>query len=256
MKTVYFIISIGLATVAAKSLEFTNEINGEICKLNQRYSDCATACPLSCGKKNFDRDDCPNDCSPGCECIDGYYLNKNLECVKPENCDPPNESRHSLLVANCGANQQFSFCRSPCPPSCGKKSISPCPFNCTSGCECLDGFFLNKNRECVKLEDCYHEKIPANPVCGVNETFNSCHRSCEFKCAADYLPKLIPMCVVRRKELYGIINGAYSRGKNWTAIVEAESKKCWTGCGCSDGFWRNSKGLCVKPENCFDHLNN
>ncbi|XP_074095952.1 uncharacterized protein LOC141525378 [Cotesia typhae] len=58
-------------------------------------------------------------CSPGCECKDGYYLNSTLDCVKPEDCVP--RTYHRILsVQNCGENQQFSFCRSPCPLTCGK----------------------------------------------------------------------------------------------------------------------------------------
>ncbi|CAD6242967.1 GSCOCG00009616001-RA-CDS [Cotesia congregata] len=151
-------VALAFAIAINPDLEFTNSIDMGQCKQNQRYSDCVTACPLSCGKKNLPKEDCPYPCSPGCECKDGYYLNSTLDCVKPEDCVPKTYDR--ILPVNCGENQQFSFCRSPCPLTCGKKPINPCPHNCTFGCECLDGYYLTKNKECVKQTDCPRRPKP------------------------------------------------------------------------------------------------
>lgn len=58
----------------------------EQCGENQRYSTCATACPLTC--ENYDNPPlvCPAICIFGCECEKGFVKTKDGRCVRPEDC--------------------------------------------------------------------------------------------------------------------------------------------------------------------------
>ena len=54
------------------------------------YTECATSCPKTCQNKNqnFDGIECKSECSPGCVCPEGYFLDagQNGTCVREESC--------------------------------------------------------------------------------------------------------------------------------------------------------------------------
>ena len=53
------------------------------------YTECTSNCPLTCSNKNQDISAlCSSDCSPGCECPLGEYIDfgKNGTCVPANHC--------------------------------------------------------------------------------------------------------------------------------------------------------------------------
>ncbi|GJQ77170.1 hypothetical protein Trydic_g14846 [Trypoxylus dichotomus] len=102
------------------------------CGPNKIYSNCASACPRSCG------DDggpviCPAICRIGCTCqgIGGILQEKD-----------------------CGPNMEFVSCGSGCPPKCGASNEPGiCPAICRIGCMCKSGY-VYKGEECVLPEQC------------------------------------------------------------------------------------------------------
>ncbi|XP_055604409.1 von Willebrand factor-like [Uranotaenia lowii] len=55
----------------------------------QDYSDCGTACPMTCNEYFTNPGDkvCPAVCVAGCFCKPGYILNHLGKCVKPIKCE-------------------------------------------------------------------------------------------------------------------------------------------------------------------------
>ncbi len=53
------------------------------------YTECTSSCPLTCSNKNQDTSVlCSGDCSPGCECPMGQFIDfgKNGTCVPEKEC--------------------------------------------------------------------------------------------------------------------------------------------------------------------------
>lgn len=61
------------------SIGFNNQ-----CGLNEEYTTCGTACPLTCEKPNVGP--CTMQCVIGCQCQKGYLRHKSGKCVKPGEC--------------------------------------------------------------------------------------------------------------------------------------------------------------------------
>ena len=60
----------------------------DICDASERYTSCKSDCPLTCATMN-QPPSCPapraEDCEEGCECKDGYVLEKN-KCIRNNTC--------------------------------------------------------------------------------------------------------------------------------------------------------------------------
>ena len=58
------------------------------CNLGKVHTECASSCPLTCANKNLQTKSCLADCTPGCECPTGYYIDmaKQGVCVKEIDC--------------------------------------------------------------------------------------------------------------------------------------------------------------------------
>nr|XP_003708656.1 PREDICTED: chymotrypsin inhibitor-like [Megachile rotundata] len=54
----------------------------------------------------------------------------------------------------CGPNEVFNECGSPCVDTCDKPASSVCSLSCKIGCECKPGFVRNKENKCVLTRDC------------------------------------------------------------------------------------------------------
>ena len=54
------------------------------CGYNEVYTNCGTACPLTCEKPNIGP--CTLQCVIGCQCKKGYLRNKFGKCVSPDKC--------------------------------------------------------------------------------------------------------------------------------------------------------------------------
>ncbi|KAI8128881.1 Chymotrypsin inhibitor [Lucilia cuprina] len=53
-----------------------------------------------------------------------------------------------------GANIEFNYCGTLCPPKCAESDKKPCSAECIPGCNCKKGFVLNSSNECVLPEEC------------------------------------------------------------------------------------------------------
>lgn len=58
-------------------------------KAFEYYTDCGTACPITCENKDNPPLFCTANCVVGCFCEDGYVRNSDGECVLPTNCPAP-----------------------------------------------------------------------------------------------------------------------------------------------------------------------
>ncbi|XP_054711275.1 papilin-like [Uloborus diversus] len=56
------------------------------CPENSVYSDCGTACPLTCDNYDNPPTACPLMCVSGCHCEKGFVKTEDGHCVRPENC--------------------------------------------------------------------------------------------------------------------------------------------------------------------------
>ncbi|KAE8135279.1 hypothetical protein BDV38DRAFT_252929 [Aspergillus pseudotamarii] len=56
----------------------------ESCPENQKWNNCGTACPPTCNSQS--NEICTMECVPGCQCIDGYVLNADDQCILESEC--------------------------------------------------------------------------------------------------------------------------------------------------------------------------
>lgn len=60
------------------------------CPGNKVYTECGTSCPKTCQNRNIhlSGSECIQDCSPGCVCPEGLYIDsgQNNTCVQAEDC--------------------------------------------------------------------------------------------------------------------------------------------------------------------------
>ncbi|KAJ1132150.1 hypothetical protein NDU88_010477 [Pleurodeles waltl] len=56
------------------------------CKENEKYSECNTACPLTCENYRKPPKVCIQMCVKGCACAGGYVKSASGACVRPEQC--------------------------------------------------------------------------------------------------------------------------------------------------------------------------
>lgn len=52
----------------------------------EEYTDCGSACPLTCDNPTGEDVMCIDVCVPGCFCKKGYVRDENGKCVEPKNC--------------------------------------------------------------------------------------------------------------------------------------------------------------------------
>ncbi|KAI2801562.1 hypothetical protein BLOT_009375 [Blomia tropicalis] len=81
------IFSLVLASIHSVPHKTTN---GIVCGANSRYSECASACPLTCQNVNNPPKYCVLMCVQTCECKRGFVIADNRtttgDCIRPENC--------------------------------------------------------------------------------------------------------------------------------------------------------------------------
>ncbi|CAB3399116.1 unnamed protein product [Caenorhabditis bovis] len=148
---------------------------------------------------------------------------QEIQCIRApcqrENCD----LTPSAPACSCGHNETFSSCYNACSePKCGDDSLKMCNRMCTQGCACNEGFYRNFDGICVLQEDC-EKPTETDSICASNEIFSKCFNSCLEK-----------KCQENRDEIC--------------------LEMCSEGCTCIDGFYRNSKGICVSREECDTFL--
>uniref|UniRef100_A0AC34FSN7 TIL domain-containing protein n=1 Tax=Panagrolaimus sp. ES5 TaxID=591445 RepID=A0AC34FSN7_9BILA len=67
----------------------------------------------------------------------------------------------------CGENEVWNECGSPCPPKCGQFKRPMCMTVCVPSCQCTRGFVRNFDGKCVSPEKCPIKAIlpfPEDPV--------------------------------------------------------------------------------------------
>ncbi|XP_045463874.1 chymotrypsin inhibitor Ani s 6-like [Harmonia axyridis] len=75
---------------------------------------------------------------------------------------------------SCPPNEIYNACGSACPSTCQKPKPSVCIALCVPGCYCKPTFIRDeKSGKCTSK--CY-------PICGPNESFDSCGSACTPTC--------------------------------------------------------------------------
>ncbi|XP_070383123.1 mucin-6-like isoform X2 [Dermacentor albipictus] len=127
----------------------------EMCKAvpNQEFSDCASACPLTCSE--LVPKSCTRQCVVGCACPPGYLRasNNTHECVPVSKCAPL-----------CPPNSSFELCQHGCEPRCGESlPADTCVPQCSSGdCVCKQGYaeaFVSQQTMCVRWNHCPQDSM-------------------------------------------------------------------------------------------------
>ncbi|XP_066586968.1 serine protease inhibitor swm-1-like [Prorops nasuta] len=141
------------------------------CNVNQVWNRCGSACPPRCNQP--DPEGCIAVCVVGCQCIQGYRLNSQGNCVLPQNftkicilfINRINMSPRILFILflivavtaaapKCGVNKTWTRCGTVCPPTCKRPHPTICVKMCVMGCQCNKGFLLNSKGNCVLPRQC------------------------------------------------------------------------------------------------------
>jgi len=245
----------------------------DLCRENEVFRQCANPCPQSCQDRNpsciFQR------CRSGCECDRGMIRDTvSGRCVLPEECP--------IKQTQCGENEVFSSCPTPCAPSCNEPNricppSAPCASN-SGACECKPGFVRREQGgPCVRPEQC------ASNTCGPNQILkkcpNICPATCEFvnppecpypecekrfgcECAPGYILSAIDGACVKNDTCdfkCGANEAVYDcmdpcpRTCAEPAPAVCSVERCTRGCGCKHGFVRempDGSGRCVPLDSC------
>ncbi|XP_054161710.1 zonadhesin-like [Oppia nitens] len=220
---------------------------------------------------------CPDKCSRGCFCKDGFVRNKYGMCLPTDDCN-------MTVQMKCGSNEIHMDCGSDCGRHCHERSKSgkdlEC-FSCKMGCYCAEGYYRSDSGQCVTEAECPLSVVQKpNKKCSSNEIYTDCGNFCDQLCTVLNKDKLqlncsltcAPGCICR---------DGYKRNKLLTCVAEddcracdenEEFSKCGTDCGhhcndllkdnipcplvcnigcfCNSGYYRNKKGKCVTKSTC------
>ncbi|KAJ1132125.1 hypothetical protein NDU88_010454 [Pleurodeles waltl] len=140
------------------------------CKGNSNYTDCGTACPLTCD--NYDNPPlvCSKQCVPGCSCNKGFVL----ESAASKCCIPLSECKKA-----CPENAQYTDCGTACPLTCDNYDNPPlvCSKECVQGCFCKEGFVFENavSKRCIPQSEC-------KKACGLHSRYTNCGTACPLTC--------------------------------------------------------------------------
>ena len=124
----------------------------------------------------------------GCYCKEGYYRDKNLRCVKPEECgqeliDDKSEVTTEELPT-CPAYESYDNCSSRCLELCrNRNDPMVCSINCDEGCFCQGYRLRNDQGICVPINEC--EPLPDNKPkaqCPYKQVYLKCGNKCQELC--------------------------------------------------------------------------
>uniref|UniRef100_A0A0K0F301 TIL domain-containing protein n=1 Tax=Strongyloides venezuelensis TaxID=75913 RepID=A0A0K0F301_STRVS len=192
-----------------------------ICKENEYFDKCGTACPITCSNYYNQPKKCTKQCVVGCVCMEGYIRDKIYDkCVRPSNCSDYTEYE-------CPENAHFEKCSTACPITCSNYNNPPkdCTFQCRAGCVCNEGFVHNeKTKQCVRSSECSSGTTvepETTPVCSKNMVYTKCKSACPPRCG-------IP-----------------------TNVTSICTKECaGEGCECREPFALDEFENCVRREEC------
>jgi hypothetical protein len=231
-----------------------------VCKADEVYSVCGTACPLTCD--NMDNPPpCIKKCVAGCFCKPDLVLDANKKCILasscPWKCKKPNEV--------------YSTCGTSCPVTCENKENPPmCEGSCSRGCVCATGYIRNDKGDCVKPETCPMKCTKANEVYSLCDN-NSCQKSCATLgkyvacrpictpgcvCATGYIrndngdcirPQDCPAEICSFPEEYSRCGANKCQNTCADPYLSTSCKgACTPGCICKQGYRREKGGHCVE----------
>ncbi|KAL0832214.1 hypothetical protein ABMA28_001665 [Loxostege sticticalis] len=184
---------------------------------NSTYRECPSTCQPTC-KEPVLNGPCNRMCAPsGCVCNSGYVLSEEGTCILPQDCPGP------YIQIVCGPNEEETDQKRSCPPeTCESRGRL---YKCaaeepTRGCKCKDGYYRNRNNECIPEDEC-----PKSPniqiVCGPNEEETDQKRSCPPETCE-------------------------SRGRLYKCAAEEPTR----GCKCKVGYYRNRNNECIPEDEC------
>ncbi|XP_069500053.1 zonadhesin-like, partial [Ambystoma mexicanum] len=139
------------------------------CQANAQYTNCGTACPITCDNYSNPPEMCTLQCVIGCACKDGYVLQNatSQNCISPSECKKP-----------CLDNAQYKTCGTACPLTCENYYNPPvCTKNCVSGCFCNEGYVLENatSKHCIAQSEC-------KKSCQANAQYTNCGTACPITC--------------------------------------------------------------------------
>ncbi|XP_054160686.1 mucin-6-like [Oppia nitens] len=186
----------------------------------------------------------------GCFCKEGYYRNKDLKCVNPDECgqglkgqsnvvpvkqDDSNATNSRIPTNNpeivCPVNEIYDNCSSRCLEHCDRqKDPIACPIKCDEGCFCKGSRLRSREGKCVLMQECegYDSKdkwvddIKKQKQCPFGEVFEECSDRCKEMCPS--------------------VKDSFGRVLSCT--------RCEPGCFCIDGYMRTKDGNCVDHRKC------
>ncbi|VDK53097.1 unnamed protein product [Anisakis simplex] len=211
------------------------------CGRNERWSDCA-GCEVKCGEtlvefiSGISEEECAeNEKWLACKGCEETCEERAKNGGRPGRCTRKCHGRGCECVAHdefvfvvstavahqeCGPNERWSECPM-CELKCGQDEMTPCLYMCTPpACECpSDKFRRTEDGKCIPTAQCPQHRIRREHKCDENETWTECG-GCEGTCDKRLVP-CVRMC-------------------------KPPSCECVAGAG----FVRDSKGKCIKFDDC------
>ncbi|XP_060639780.2 IgGFc-binding protein-like [Anolis sagrei] len=182
------------------------------CPANSHHEDCANLCSSRCAGYT---DPCPQSCSAGCQCDDGFLFD-GVSCVPPENCGcfvnagqlKPNETfllnecqeicicipEQGLICEthSCGANETCDLkkgalsCVSNVPLTCPENShYEACGTACPATCSDRTAP-LTCNDTCVPTCQCNKDYVLSAGECVPVETCNCTYQGTTYKAKEEF----------------------------------------------------------------------
>ncbi|GFY60956.1 zonadhesin [Trichonephila inaurata madagascariensis] len=238
------------------------------CPEKQQHYECIPSCKRTCMTYNSSSAFCAKEaCLKGCFCKEGYVMNKEGECVRPEKCP-----------TRCPFNQKYWECMPSCQNQCNPPDA--CAAVCQSGCFCKEGLVLREDGKCVRKELCNQPETCESP----DEQYYDCKPDCFNRCqpAEVCVAACFPGCfcregLVQSEEGTCIPKEQCPQSGNSTVTRECEwpdqeyyecfsrcqnscatrndfcPAVCESGCFCKRGLFLDDDGNCVELEKCEDN---
>ncbi|XP_030069242.1 IgGFc-binding protein [Microcaecilia unicolor] len=129
------------------------------CPAHSQYQVCADICPSSCAAI-MNIEECPKNCSEGCQCDDSYYLD-GQECVPMESCGCFRNGKYYKANERVLDNDCTEVCT--CDPITG---VICQPYTCASDekCQIKDGIM-----DCINTNPCKSVECRAKETCKIQD---------------------------------------------------------------------------------------